>query len=100
MGHRRRQDAGTHRNFYPGGDYVHLPAGMPGYQGNIYVIVHIRDPSAPVEPGRWWVPGQHVAAGETGNSAVSLHGPPHVARGYISITDKNQGLWVLRCTQA
>jgi hypothetical protein len=38
---------------------------MTGYVGNILVIYDIRDPGAPVEVSRWWMPGQHVAAGET-----------------------------------
>src|SRR5256885_5479783 len=51
---------GTHRNFYANGRYMHLAAGMPGYSGNIYVIVDISNPATPVEAGRWWVPGQHT----------------------------------------
>ncbi len=66
---------GTHRDFYSGGRYMHLAAGMPGYRGNIYVIVDISDPARPVEAGRWWVPGQHLAGGEKPAPAVSLHGP-------------------------
>jgi hypothetical protein len=69
---------GTHRNGYYGGRYVHLAAGMPGYRGNIYVILDISDPALPVEAGRWWVPGQHVAGGETPQPEVSLHGPAYV----------------------
>jgi hypothetical protein len=96
---------GTHRNFYAGGRYLHLAAGMPGYQGNIYVIVDISDPAKPREAGRWWVQGQHVAGGEQPVSKpaaaprsqppghatcgvdadVSLHGPPYVVgdRAYL-----------------
>jgi hypothetical protein len=78
LGHFRTGGTGTHRNGYPGGRYVHLAAGMPGYSGNIYVIIDIADPTNPVEVGRWWVPGQHAAGGETPEPAVSLHGPPFV----------------------
>jgi hypothetical protein len=87
LGQYRTGGTGTHRNFYPGGRYVHLAAGMPGYQGNIYVIIDIDDPTHPVEAGRWWVPGQHAAGGEVlVEPGVSLHGPPHVAgdRAYLS----------------
>jgi hypothetical protein len=87
LGHFRTGGTGTHRNFYPGGRYVHLAAGMPGYQGNIYVIIDILDPSRPVEAGRWWVPGQHTAGGEQlSEPGVSLHGPPHVVgdRAFLS----------------
>ncbi len=59
LGHYRTGGNGTHRNLYPGGQYVHLAAGMPGYTGNIYVILDISDRSNPREAGRWWVPGQH-----------------------------------------
>ena len=76
LGHYRTGGTGTHRNGYPGGQYVHLAAGMPGYSGNIYVILDISDPTSPVEAGRWWVPGQHQAGGETPEPGVSLHGPP------------------------
>lgn len=108
LGHYRTGGSGTHRNLYPGGRYVHLAAGMPGYTGNIYVILDISDRSNPREAGRWWVPGQHVAGGEgpatpqtvsdadsrfrlrvrpqclcgafcaSDGSDVSLHGPPYV----------------------
>ena len=70
---------GTHRNFYAGGRYMHVAAGMPGYEGNIYVIVDLRDPANPREVGRWWVPGQHTAGGEQPSTPdISLHGPPYV----------------------
>lgn len=107
LGHFRTGGNGTHRNLYPGGRYMHLAAGMPGYRGNIYVIVDISDRANPREAGRWWVPGQHVAGGETfgaelaaavkntsgqahtgclcgafcasAGEDVSLHGPAYVA---------------------
>ncbi len=70
---------GTHRNGYFGGRYVHSAAAMPGYEGQIYVIVDIQDPANPVEAGRWWVPGQHVSGGEKpAEPGVSVHGPPMV----------------------
>ncbi|MBC7921430.1 MAG: hypothetical protein H7Z75_10130 [Ferruginibacter sp.] len=79
VGHYRTGGTGTHRNFYAGGRYLHLAAGMPGYQGNIYVVVDISDPTKPVEAGRWWVPGQHTADGEQpAEPETSLHGPPYV----------------------
>lgn len=102
LGHYKTGGSGTHRNFYNGGKYMHLAAGMPGYNGNIYVIVDISDPKNPVEISRWWVPGQkdtetehhfvdekhpdenavtsqhphHVFCGS--DHEVSLHGPPYV----------------------
>src|SRR3546814_11634407 len=38
---------------------------MAGYVGNILVVYDMREPSRPEEVSRWWLPGQHVAAGET-----------------------------------
>ena len=104
LGQFRTGGTGTHRNLYAGGPYMHLAAGMPGYKGNIYVIVDISDRANPREAGRWWVPGQHEAGGEAaalttvaaddrfrtlvrpqcmcggfcGGEDVSLHGPPYV----------------------
>ena len=79
LGQFRTGGTGTHRNGYQGGRYVHLAAGMPGYQGNIYVILDISDPAHPVEAGRWWIPGQHVAGGEKFEPGIvgrpSSHGP-------------------------
>src|SRR5262245_2914904 len=48
LGHFHTGGTGTHRNGYWGGRYVHLAAGMPGYDGNIYVIIDIDDPAHPV----------------------------------------------------
>jgi len=82
----RTGGTGTHRNYYDGGRYAHLTAGAPGYEGNIYRIVDIGDPQDPVEVGRWWVPGQWKAGGESGAPPFSsLHGGPYVegARAYL-----------------
>lgn len=86
LGQYRTGFLGTHRNFYAGGNYLHLAAGMPGYRRNIYVIVDISDPANPTEVSRWWVPGQHEAGGETGEPVGSLHGPAYVVgdRAYLS----------------
>ena len=100
LGHYKTGGNGTHRNFYNGGKYIHLAAGMPGFKGNIYVIVDISNPSQPKEVSRWWVPGQkntekehHYVEGNNNTAAptlhpshvfcgsdaeVSLHGPPYV----------------------
>jgi len=79
LGQFRTGGSGTHRNGYPGGRYVHLAAGMSGYQGNIYVILDISNPARPVEAGRWWIPGQNVAGGEKFPPGTvgrpGLHGP-------------------------
>ncbi len=77
LGHFRTHYTGTHRNGYPGGRYVHLAAGMPGYKGNIYVILDISDRSNPVEAGRWWVPGQEEDGSAPAiDEALNKYGAP------------------------
>ena len=73
---------GTHRNFYDGGDYMHLAANMAGFRTNIYVCVDISDPTKPREVSRFSMPGQRnedppVAPSELG----SLHGPAYIENG-------------------
>jgi hypothetical protein len=69
---------GTHRNGYAGGKYMHLSAIMPGYKGNIYLIVDISDPALPVEAGRWWVPGQKEGESPAAPQGTMLHGPAFI----------------------
>lgn len=96
LGQFRTGGTGTHRNFYSGGRYVHLAAGMPGYDGNIYVIIDISDPAQPVEAGRWWVPGQHTVEGEKlYKPYVSLHGPPYVVENLAYLPYGSEGIIVL-----
>jgi hypothetical protein len=68
---------GTHRDGYPGGKYVNLSAGMPGYKGQILVFLDISDPAHPKEAGRWWMTGQ-----KEGEPPVppmyGLHGPAYI----------------------
>ncbi len=79
LGHFRTGGSGTHRNYYDGGRYLHLAAGLPGYCGNVYQVVDIVDPAAPREVGRWWYPGQWVEGGEEGAPPdTSLHGGAYV----------------------
>jgi hypothetical protein len=96
LGHFRTGGSGTHRNGYVGGRYVHLAANMAGYAGNIYVVVDIADPVHPVEAGRWWVPGQHVAGGERpAKHGISLHGPPVPAGDLVYLPYGSAGCVVL-----
>ena len=55
---------GTHR-FDVDADYAYISTEMDGYVGNILVIYDLKDPAKPHEVSRWWMPGQHVAGGET-----------------------------------
>ena len=81
---------GVHRFMYNGGRYVHMSSDCPGYIGQIYRILDIEDPAAPVEVGRWWMPEQFADGMEDGTFPVGhhdekdwpqLHGPPYVQDG-------------------
>jgi hypothetical protein len=54
---------GVHR-FDMDGTHAYISTEMDGFIGNILVIYDIRDPKAPTEVSRWWMPGQHLAGGE------------------------------------
>lgn len=78
---------GVHRFMYNGGRYVHLSSDCPGYIGQVYRILDIKDPTNPVEIGRWWMPEQFSDGMEAGTYPVGhhdekdwpqLHGPPYV----------------------
>ena len=45
--------------------HAYISTEVEGYLGNILVIYDMRDPARPEEVARWWMPGQHVAGGET-----------------------------------
>ena len=46
---------------------------VEGYVGNIVMILDLADPAKPREVGRWWMPGQWTAGGET----PTWHGTDH-----------------------
>jgi hypothetical protein len=78
LSHYKTGAIGTHRNHWDGGRYVHLTATARGFEGYIYVIIDIADPSKPVEVGRWWLPEQWAAGGaKTTKTWVALHGPAY-----------------------
>jgi hypothetical protein len=116
IGHWRSGASGTHRNYYAGGRYVHATTTLPGFDGHVYGVVDIDDPSAPELIGRWWWPGQHVAGGErlseidaakrTRNRpymlapdkphpAISLHGGPYPAGDRVYAPWMRAGLVIL-----
>lgn len=45
-----------HFNFH--GNYLYLGTEYEGYVGKILVVLDVSDPAAPVEVGKWWLPGQ------------------------------------------
>jgi hypothetical protein len=55
---------GVHR-FDMDSRYAYISTEMDGFVGNILVVYDIADPARPTEVSRWWMPGQHVAGGET-----------------------------------
>jgi hypothetical protein len=85
LSHWRTGGSGTHRNHYDGGRYVHLSAGLPGFAGNIYLILDIADPERPREAGRWFLPEQYAAGGGRSTRRLHLHGPayPEGDRAYL-----------------
>ncbi len=54
---------GVHALWFVDGEFVHMASGAPDFQprhpfdDQFYRIVDVRDPSRPVEVGRWWLPG-------------------------------------------
>ena len=95
LGQFRTGGTGTHRNFYDGGRYVHLAAGMPGFTGDIYVIIDIIEPTSPVEVGRWWVFGQMEGETDEPPEGVSQHGPPYVVGNLAYLAYGAAGLVIL-----
>jgi hypothetical protein len=59
----RTHGFGVHR-FDMDERYAYISTEMEGFLGNILVIYDLADPTRPEEVSRWWMPGQHVAAGE------------------------------------
>jgi hypothetical protein len=70
---------GVHR-FDVDDTYAYISTEMEGYQGNILVIYDIRNPSKPIEVGRWAMENQHVAGGETPHPKGTQHRLHHAMR--------------------
>ena len=60
--------------------YAYISTEMDGYQGNILVIYDIAEPARPQEVSRWWMPGQHIAGGETPSWQGRQHRLHHALR--------------------
>lgn len=98
---------GVHRFMYNGGDYVHLSAEAEEFEGLIYRIINISDPTNPYEEGRWWAPHQYVdgVPGRTVNHQEPhnpnfmdkgwLHGPPFVMDGKAYMGYCGDGLMIV-----
>jgi hypothetical protein len=77
--HQRTGGIGVHR-FDMDERHAYISTEMAGYVGNILVIYDIGDPRRPTEVGRWWIPGQHVAGGETPSWSGRQHRLHHALR--------------------
>lgn len=62
--HHKTFGFGVHR-FDMDERYAYISTEMEGYIGNILVIYDLARPEKPEEVARWWMPGQHLAGGET-----------------------------------
>jgi hypothetical protein len=55
---------GVHRMTYIEPPYVYMSGSDEGYSEQFLMIVDLSDPTAPIEVGRWWPAGMHLAGGE------------------------------------
>jgi len=83
---------GVHRIVYEGGQYAYLSATPEGYNGRIWMIIDLDDPTQPGEAGRWWWPGQWTAGGEAPSWPESQDWNTHHAmvdgnRAYVGLWD-------------
>jgi hypothetical protein len=77
--HYKTGGIGVHR-FDMDDRYAYISTEMQGYVGNILVIYDLNDPARPVEVSRWWMPGQHIASGETPTWSGRRHRLHHALR--------------------
>jgi hypothetical protein len=75
----RSGGSGVHR-FTFDGRYAYISPEMDGYVGNIVLILDLADPQKPQEVGRWWMPGQWTAGGETPTWSGRQHRCHHPIR--------------------
>jgi hypothetical protein len=74
---------GAHCLWFVDGEYVHLTSGAKDFQPRnpkdhqFYQIIDVRNPSKPLEVGRWWYPGQ-----KEGDDAPPLPRHPRFDGGY------------------
>lgn len=69
---------GVHQLWFADGEFVHMAAGSADFEPHnqlddqFYRIIDVRDPTRPVEVGRWWLPGTRVGDGAP---PVTRHAP-------------------------
>lgn len=71
--------SGVHRYDFDG-RYVYMSPTLEGYVGNVVMTMDLKDPAHPAEVGRWWLPGQWIAGGETPSWANTDHRCHHPLR--------------------
>ena len=68
---------------------IYASGSADGFAGNFVLIIDISAPDRPREVGRWWMPGQQVAAGEKtarSGTAHRIHHPLRLGdRLYVSL---------------
>jgi len=89
---------GVHR-FAMDARYAYISTEMNGFIGNILVIYDIADPRQPREVSRWWMPGQHIAGGETPTWSGRRHRLHHALRfgDELWASCWHGGFWVVDC---
>ena len=90
---------GVHR-FAMDARYAYISTEMEGFIGNILVIYDIADPRRPSEVSRWWMPGQHIAGGETPTWSGRRHRLHHALRfgDELWASCWHGGFWVVDCS--
>lgn len=91
---------GVHRYDFDG-RYAYISPTVEGYEGNIAMTLDLKDPAKPVEVGRWWIPGQWKAGGETYARDLGIiprcHHPMRMGnRLYVSYW--HHGYFILDCS--
>lgn len=73
------EGGGIHRIWYVGGRWAYASALFDGFSDYVFITIDMSDPTRPREAGRFWLPGMHLAAGETPSWPASrrngLHHP-------------------------
>jgi hypothetical protein len=77
--HHKTGGRGVHR-FDMDENYAYISTEMDGFVGNILVIYDLRNPAKPQEVSRWWMEGQHLAAGEVPSWPGRQHRLHHALR--------------------
>ena len=95
---------GVHQLWFADGEYIHMSSGAPDFEpthpkdDQFYRIIDVKNPTKPVEVGRWWLPGtrqgdsepppvRHPEGADTGfrphNTNVYPERPDRAYLGYI-----------------